>query len=163
MMSAPIEVTVRERLLETFAYCPSETADFFCWLLLQPTATLIGRAVISLAKPYGTNHVLVAEGDFGVSFARLRPRQCTSLHYHVQRCELFCVRAGDLHLVLGDIEEHLPVGGIGESTPGIPHSLRNDGDVPLEVLELFSPAVLDDKVRIADRYDRTLGSVSLNM
>jgi mannose-6-phosphate isomerase-like protein (cupin superfamily) len=152
---------VRERLYEAFAHCPDEMADLFCWLLLQPTGVLVASARISLPKPYGTNHILVLEMGFGVSFACMQPGQGTSLHYHMQRRELFCVRVGDLHLIHGDNVQHLPVGGIGRSTPGIPHSLRNDGDAPLEVLEVFSPALLDDKVRIADRYDRALGAVSL--
>lgn len=154
--------SVRERLLKTLQLCSNETADLFCSLLLLPADALVASAVISLVKPYGTNHILVAEGNFGLSFASLRPGHGTSLHYHVQRRELFVVRAGDLHLVHGNTEEHLTTGDVGGSTPGTPHSLCNIGVVQLEVLEAFSPALLDDKVRITDPYARALGSVSLH-
>jgi mannose-6-phosphate isomerase-like protein (cupin superfamily) len=160
-MSTPSQGQVRERLLGAFAHCSGEMVDRFCWLLAQPADVLIARAVISLAKPYGTNHLLVTKGGFGVSFACLRPGQGTSFHYHALRRELFWVRAGNLHLVHGDTEEYLSAGDVGESTPGVPHSLGNNGDVPLEVLEVFAPALVDDKVRLTDRYDRILGPVGL--
>jgi mannose-6-phosphate isomerase-like protein (cupin superfamily) len=153
---------VRARLLDAFPHCPEETVELFCWLLGQPTQTLAARARISLAKPYGTNHILVTDGDFGVSFACFRPGQGTSLHYHTRRRELFCVRTGELLLVHGETEQRLPAGGIGESTPLVPHSLRNEGNAPLEVLETFTPVLLDDKVRVADRYDRALGPVGMH-
>nr|WP_276510359.1 cupin domain-containing protein [Longimicrobium terrae] len=111
-------------------------------------------------KPYGRNHVLVAGGEYGLSLAVLLPGRSTSLHAHELRREVFCVRTGVLSLTRGDLQVRIGAGELDHSTPGEPHALANEGDEVLEVLEIFSPALLDDKVRISDRYDRALGKVT---
>ena len=137
-------------------------AGGFCEWLIEPAGALIEQAQLTLQKPYGQNHILIAVGEVGISFACIRPGQGTSLHYHVLRQELFCVHGGTLLLTSGGAERTLGPGGLGWSTPGIPHSLRNGADTDLHVLEMFSPALLEDKVRVSDKYNRALGRVSLH-
>ena len=139
---------------------PADVLSRFARALSAPVAELAARAELVLDKPYGRNHVLVASGEYGLSLAVLLPGRSTSLHAHELRREVFCVRAGVMALTKGDRQVRLSAGELDYSTPGEPHALTNDGDTVLEVLEIFSPALLDDKVRISDRYDRALGRVT---
>ncbi|HXA16686.1 MAG TPA: cupin domain-containing protein [Thermoanaerobaculia bacterium] len=152
---------VRHGLQQFFADCPDAVAARFCMLLAEPAEALIARAQLTLSKPYGRNHILSIDGGFGISFACLGPGHATSLHYHRKRREFFYVHAGVLQFTSGDAVRCIPAGGTGHSIPPVPHSLRNAGENELRVLEMFSPPVLADKVRLSDRYDRTLGPVSL--
>ncbi|HLL47751.1 MAG TPA: cupin domain-containing protein [Longimicrobiaceae bacterium] len=139
---------------------PNDVLSRFDRALWTPTAELAAGAELVLDKPYGRNHVLAASGPYGLSLAVLLPCRSTSLHTHLQRHEVFCVRTGILSLTKGGRQVRLTEGELDHSTPGEPHSLANDGSGVLEVLEIFSPALLDDKVRISDRYDRALGRVT---
>jgi mannose-6-phosphate isomerase-like protein (cupin superfamily) len=149
---------VRRWLLEVFRV-PGGAAEHFCRLVAEPAKAIVHRAHVTLPKPYGANHILAVEADYGISFACIDPGHGTSVHYHVRRRETFLVRTGTLLLLHGDTETRLHEGDIGQSIPGTPHSLRNGGASQLHVLEMFLPALLDDKVRVADRYARPLGAV----
>jgi len=149
----------RDRLRTHDPGLPDDVLDLVCALACRPTAELVDLAEFTLPKPYGANHVLRSGGEHGLSFACFRPGQGSSLHYHRTRREVFYVRTGMLTLRTGDTWRHLDAGGCGISTPGVPHALRNDGAGPLEVLEVFTPALLDDKVRVEDSYARALGPV----
>jgi mannose-6-phosphate isomerase-like protein (cupin superfamily) len=122
---------------------------------------IAAEAVLVLDKPYGKNHILIDSGDFGLSCARLLPGRTTSLHTHAIRREFFCVRRGAISLTLGDTQRRLGRLAHAGSTPGVPHALANDGHEPAEVLEMFAPALLDDKHRILDPYARRLGPVGV--
>jgi mannose-6-phosphate isomerase-like protein (cupin superfamily) len=157
----PTRQEVRGRIAAVFPDCPDEIADRFIDALDRPTEELAAEAQLLLDKPYGRNHILVADGAYGLSFALLLPGQSTSLHFHSTRREFFCVRRGTLRLTSGERSMVLQRFACGHSTPGVPHSLANGGAGPLEVLEIFSPALLEDKVRVKDRYERKLGSVGV--
>jgi mannose-6-phosphate isomerase-like protein (cupin superfamily) len=157
----PTRQEVRGRIAATFPDCPAEIADRFLGALDRPTEELAAEARLLLDKPYGRNHILVADGAFGLSFALLLPGQSTSLHFHTTRREFFCVRRGTLRLTTGERTTVLQRFGCGHSTTGVPHALANGGAGPLEVLEIFAPALLEDKVRVRDQYERKLGSVGV--
>ena len=130
------------------------------WHLAQPRETLPSRAFLALDKPYGRNFILSVQDDFGISCALFFPGQETSFHYHQLRTEVYYVRTGILELQRSDALEQLQPGGIGHSLPGQHHRLRNSGDTILEVIEVFHPPLLDDKVRLLDRYGRHVGKVT---
>jgi mannose-6-phosphate isomerase-like protein (cupin superfamily) len=144
------------------ADCPAELAQRLLDLLNATPEDIADQARLLLQKPYGTNAILQDQGLFGLSFARLLPGQSTSYHYHQQRREFFCVHSGVLTLRSGIEERVLQRYGCGTSTPLVGHSLANQGSGMLAVLEIFTPALLNDKVRIHDRYDRPLGDVTLH-
>ncbi|HEU5319712.1 MAG TPA: cupin domain-containing protein [Methylomirabilota bacterium] len=156
------EPAVRAAVAAAFPGCPPDVVDDFIAALGAPSERLVAGARITLAKPYGANHILAAGGPYGLSFARFEPGRSTSLHYHTVRRELFCVRRGVLTLTSGPTVRRLRPFEVGRSTPGEPHALANEGAELLEVLEIFSPALLDDKVRVRDRYNRALGAVGLH-
>ena len=152
----------REQLAVTLPTCPETFADWFMQLISATPSEITARAIILLNKPYGTNAILVDRGEFGLSFAQLLPGRSTSLHFHQQRREFFCVHHGTLSLTYGDQNCTIERFACGHSTPNVSHMLANASDQPLGVLEIFSPALLNDKVRLQDRYERPLGSVTFD-
>lgn len=140
--------------------CPTEVIEQLAHCLEGGLAGIAEEAEISFDKPYGENHALSVSGDFGLSFAGLDPGMSTSLHFHRHRRELFFVRTGTLTLIKGSETIELGVGHRGESVPGELHSIANHGQSRVEVAEVFSPPLLDDKVRISDTYGRGLGAVT---
>jgi mannose-6-phosphate isomerase-like protein (cupin superfamily) len=149
-------------LVARFPACPPAVVDEFIELVTQDSEVLASRAELILQKPYGRNCILRASGTWGLSFAQLEPGRGTSTHMHAQRRELFCVRRGQLKLTAGGEQRILNVGELGESKPHEPHSIANAGSSLLEIAELFSPALLDDKVRLHDPYGRAVGAVTLH-
>jgi mannose-6-phosphate isomerase-like protein (cupin superfamily)/ADP-ribose pyrophosphatase YjhB (NUDIX family) len=147
-------------LLAIVPKCPACVADRFIISLDAESDLLASQAEITLDKPYGVNHILIADGPAGLSFARLQPGTASSTHVHSHRSELFWVRRGELTLHSGDDELKLRRGEVGLSVPGRPHAIANEGSELLEIVEVFAPALLSDKVRLSDRYARPLGEVN---
>jgi mannose-6-phosphate isomerase-like protein (cupin superfamily) len=151
---------VRSKLRECMPDCPDSLVERFLGLLRQPAADIVSQASFVLDKPYGSNAIVLAgSGQFGLSFASLQPGQSTSFHYHRQRREFFCVHGGRLMLHEGNGAQVLGPLDCGHSTPHVGHRLENGGDGVLTVLEMFTPPLLDDKVRVRDTYSRALGPV----
>jgi 8-oxo-dGTP pyrophosphatase MutT (NUDIX family)/mannose-6-phosphate isomerase-like protein (cupin superfamily) len=140
--------------------CPAEMIERLAHCLEVGLAGIAAEAEVSFDKPYGENHVLSISGDYGLSCAALDPGTSTSLHFHRHRRELFLVRTGTLTFVKGSETIELGVGRRGESVPGELHAIANRGPGRVEVAELFSPPLLDDKVRVSDAYGRGLGAVT---
>ena len=138
---------------------PAALAALMKWLE-APSESLAADPLQTIAKPYGRNHILEIVGDFGISCACFDVGAETSLHRHTRRTEFYCVRTGCLELVSIDSTTTLRRHHFASSRPGDVHRLRNAGPTVLEVLEVFSPALLDDKIRIEDRYERRLGAVT---
>ncbi|WP_416959403.1 NUDIX domain-containing protein [Streptomyces sp. Agncl-13] len=157
---AASDTEVRKRLTALLPSIPEEEIAGFLSMADAPHEELVARAVRSLDKPYGENHILVDSGQWGVSFARLLPGRSSSYHFHHIRKEFFRVRTGTLTLRQEDGSSLLHPLDCGTSTPGIAHSIGNDGQQPVELVEIFSPALLDDKERVSDRYGRPLGQVA---
>ena len=149
-------------IYDTFPNCPGGFVKQFLESLAIPSVTLLTKSKFTLEKPYGANHIIQDEGVFGFSWAQLKPGHSTSLHYHQKRRELFCVRQGLLKLTKGDRVQMLRRFDCNCSTPNQSHSLSNPGQEWLEIIEIFSPALLNDKIRLKDRYKRQLGEVKFD-
>ncbi len=161
MMSTEL-VAVSNALGALWPDCDPSVRELFLQLLEEPAVEIVKRARFVLGKPYGTNSILLDSGMYGLSFAQLGAGQSTSLHFHNTRREFFCVHHGTLALTSNGETTALTRHQCAWSTPGRPHRLANTSDGPLGVLEIFSPALLNDKVRLQDKYQRTLGLVTLH-
>lgn len=62
------------------------------------------------------------------------------LHVHRTMENFYLVLAGTLSLRLEDGTHQLPTGTAVCIQPGVPHSASNHGDVPLRLLEIYTPA-----------------------
>jgi mannose-6-phosphate isomerase-like protein (cupin superfamily) len=160
MISHPyIEKQAVNALREVWPDSTNSMIQEFLNYCSKTSRELVEMAEISISKPYGWNHIISLHPDYGISFMKMNPREATSFHKHSQRKEFFFVRCGVLTLKTQDDLRILNQFSYGLSTPLSEHSLTNNGDEVLEVLEIFTPCLLDDKQRIDDRYARKLGDV----
>lgn len=158
-MTISIHTDIADSIRRTFPTCPEEFIDEYLTIYHSNINEIVKRAKFTLDKPYGQNHILKDVGEYGLSFAEMAPGQNCSTHFHNVRREFFCVKTGTLTLTKDGNSRELVEGECQFSTPGEPHSLANRAASPLAVLEIFSPALISDKVRIEDRYKRKLGKV----
>lgn len=143
-----------------FPSLPVDVFDFFLRSVFEDEEILASMAVKTIKKPYGINSIIYLSGSFGISFVSMRPGATTSLHYHHERAEYFFIRKGILTFYFDQSEHLIQNGKTSRSIPGQPHRLSNCSDSQLEILEIFTPPNIDDKIRVEDFYGRTLGSVS---
>jgi mannose-6-phosphate isomerase-like protein (cupin superfamily) len=125
-----------------------------------PFTEIQKKAIRYLNKPYGGNCIILLEENYGISCAQFLPDQSCSLHYHNIKKEFFLVKEGRLTLILEDTKSEIEQGNFSFSTPQTKHSLINNSKKNLEILELFSPPFLNDKVRLLDKYNRKRGLVT---
>ena len=76
-----------------------------------------------------------------VMLVQVAPGQGIELHIHETETETAYFLAGEGLLVHGDAETIVKAGMGVSIQPGLPHSLRNVGDTPLEVLALHMPPI----------------------
>lgn len=153
------DTSPRAVIQAVFPDVPASLLMNFERFLTVPIDEMVAHAMTIFEKPYGRNHILALDKRFGLSCAVFEPSCETSFHYHEKRREFYWVRNGELDLLRPEGVTILTAGGHSHSEPGQRHRLRNRGRLRLEVLEIFSPPLLDDKVRVEDRYGRTLGQV----
>jgi quercetin dioxygenase-like cupin family protein len=151
---------ISSNLTKIFPTIDKDFKSLFLDMLEWPKDKLLQAAEIILDKPYGNNNIIQPNGNWGLSYVVFKPKRRTSLHYHDVRTEFFYVKSGTLTLESNGNKRIIRAGETGFSTPGIEHSLINESDESeLHIIEIFSPALLNDKVRVSDLYERTLGSV----
>lgn len=103
-------------------------------------------------RPWGT-HDEIAEGDrFHVKHVMVKPgeRTATQMHYH--RAEHWVVVKGTAKVTNGDKTFLLSENESTYIPIGVPHSIENPGQIPLELIEVRSGAYLseNDVVRLDD-------------
>lgn len=107
-------------------------------------------------RPWGSYQSLAAGPGFQVKHLIVNPGAALSLQSHARRAEHWTVVRGRGVVTCDDREFTL---GVNESTViplGSKHRLRNDGNEPVEIIEVQLGDYLgeDDIVRYEDRYDR---------
>ncbi len=149
-----------EAIEGVFPHFPDHLLQQLLIYFNSSSADFTSSAYLKLDKPYGCNYVLCIADNFGLSLAQLKCGQSSSEHYHETRREFFIVKKGELTLFKNGENHVLSCGQWGFSTPFIPHSINNcSASEDLEILEIFSPPLLDDKIRLKDRYARKVGKV----
>jgi mannose-6-phosphate isomerase-like protein (cupin superfamily) len=63
-------------------------------------------------------------------------------HFHEQETETVYILGGQGLLAHGDVQTTVTVGMGASIPPGIPHSLRNTGDIALMLLAIHMPPIL---------------------
>ena len=107
-------------------------------------------------RPWGSYESLAAGPGFQVKHLIVNPGAALSLQSHERRSEHWTVVRGRGAVVRGGREFTLDVNESTMIPLGSKHRLRNDGDKPLEVIEVQLGDYLgeDDIVRYEDDYDR---------
>lgn len=85
---------------------------------------------------------LLVKADSGllsVHRGRIEPGGEIFAHTHEVESETFYILAGEAVCTMGDDTIAFDAGSCGFAPPGVPHGLRNDGAVPVELLAIFTP------------------------
>jgi mannose-6-phosphate isomerase-like protein (cupin superfamily) len=71
-------------------------------------------------------------------------------HVHAGEDDAFYILAGELTFTFGDEEAPAPPGTFVLVPPGVEHGFRNDGAVPVRMLNIHAPAGFDRRIGLAD-------------
>ena len=111
----------------------------------------------SETRPWGKFEGLSEGQGFLVKRITVNPGGRLSLQKHRHRAERWIVAAGDAVVTRDDEVLRLGVGDMVVIPLGAVHRLENEGDTPLEIIEVQLGEILreDDIVRLEDVYGRT--------
>ncbi len=111
-------------------------------------------------RPWGFFESLSCGAGHQVKRIHVDPGQRLSLQYHHHRAEYWVVTAGVATVTVDQQTSGLSVGESTYIPVGSRHRLANDGDVPIELIEVQIGDYLgeDDIVRLDDSYGRDLAA-----
>ena len=78
------------------------------------------------------------------------PGRLLEPHVHADEDDAFYILEGELTFLLDDGDVAAPAGTFVLVPPGVRHGLRNDGDVPVRILNLHAPAGFDRRIGLED-------------
>jgi mannose-6-phosphate isomerase-like protein (cupin superfamily) len=87
---------------------------------------------------------------FTLGIIDIAPGRVLEAHVHAGEDDAFYILAGEMTFVFG---EEAVVAGPGTfvlAPPGVEHGFRNDGDVPVRMLNVHAPAGFDRRIGLAD-------------
>jgi mannose-6-phosphate isomerase-like protein (cupin superfamily) len=70
-------------------------------------------------------------------------------HVHADEDDAFYVVEGELTFLLGDEQVSAPAGTFVLVPPGVRHGFRNDGEVPVRMLNIHAPGGFDRRIGLA--------------
>jgi mannose-6-phosphate isomerase-like protein (cupin superfamily) len=71
-------------------------------------------------------------------------------HVHSEEDDAFYIVEGEMTFFFGDREVAAPPGTFVLVPPGVEHGFRNDGDVPVRMLNIHAPAGFDRRIGLED-------------
>jgi mannose-6-phosphate isomerase-like protein (cupin superfamily) len=71
-------------------------------------------------------------------------------HVHDEEDDAFYILEGEMTFVLGDEEVKAGPGAFVLVPPGVEHGFRNDGEVPVRMLNLHAPGGFDRRIGLKD-------------
>ena len=72
-------------------------------------------------------------------------------HVHGEEDDAFYIVDGEMTFTFGDEEIAAPPGTFVLVPPGVEHGFRNDGDVPVRMLNIHAPAGFDKRIGLSDK------------
>ena len=111
-------------------------------------------------RPWGTFEYLTRGMGYLVKRLTVRPRQCTSLQYHVHRAEHLTIVEGEAQITVGVTSSRHAVGDSITIPRRAKHRIECVGMGALTIIEVWTGSELDegDIVRIEDNYGRVTKS-----
>ena len=85
---------------------------------------------------------MIVKADSGllsVHRGRIEPGGEIFVHTHEVESETFYIISGRLECTMGEEKIMFAAGSCGFAPSGVPHGLRNTGDVPAELVAIFTP------------------------
>lgn len=103
-----------------------------------------GTVVESLHPKHNRYYLkdLVVKADSGllsVHRGRIEAGGEIFVHTHEIESETFYILSGQVECTMGEEKIAYTAGSCGFAPPGVLHGLRNTGDVPVELLAIFTP------------------------
>jgi mannose-6-phosphate isomerase-like protein (cupin superfamily) len=71
-------------------------------------------------------------------------------HVHAEEDDAFYILEGELTFTFGDEQAPAPPGTFVLVPPGVEHGFRNDGAVPVRMLNIHAPAGFDRRIGLVD-------------
>jgi mannose-6-phosphate isomerase-like protein (cupin superfamily) len=117
---------------------------------------MAGRPIV---VPPGEGHVvgnvefLARTADtprFNLSIIEISAGRVLESHVHDEEDDAFLIMEGELTFVFGDEEAAAPPGTFVLVPPGVEHGFRNEGDVPVRMLNIHAPGGFDRRIGLED-------------
>jgi mannose-6-phosphate isomerase-like protein (cupin superfamily) len=83
---------------------------------------------------------------FTFGIIEIQPGRVLEAHVHVDEDDAFYILEGEMTFMLGERDVAAPPGTFVLVPPGVEHGFRNDGDVPVRMLNLHAPAGFDRRI-----------------
>jgi mannose-6-phosphate isomerase-like protein (cupin superfamily) len=87
---------------------------------------------------------------FNLSIIEIAAGRVLEAHVHDEEDDAFLIMEGEMTFVFGDEEAAAPPGTFVLVPPGVEHGFRNDGDVPVRMLNIHAPAGFDRRIGLKD-------------
>jgi len=113
---------------------------------------------LKVYRPWGYYEVLDESSHFKVKRLSINPKASLSLQMHHHRCEHWVVVKGSAWITCGDKEYLLTQNQSTYISQDVKHRLTNPNETPLEIIEVQTGSLLDEKdiIRFEDVYGREL-------
>jgi mannose-6-phosphate isomerase-like protein (cupin superfamily) len=87
---------------------------------------------------------------FTFGIIEIDPGRVLEAHVHEGEDDAFYILEGEMTFVLGAEEVAAPPGTFVLAPPGVEHGFRNDGPVPVRMLNMHAPAGFDRRIGLND-------------
>src|SRR4051794_13236586 len=87
---------------------------------------------------------------FTFAIIEIVPGRVLDEHLHAEEDDAFYIVQGEMTFTFGDEETAAPPGTFVLVPPGVAHGFRNDGDVPVRMLNIHAPAGFDRRIGLRD-------------
>lgn len=91
----------------------------------------------AIPREHSDNKHIVRRDDLKVGLISIRPHDELPVHSHEREDQFYYTLEGEGIVRLGDQDFPLQPGIAVMIPPGVPHGVRNPGDVPLRYLDVF--------------------------
>ena len=87
---------------------------------------------------------------FNLSIIEIVAGRELEAHVHEDEDDAFYILEGELTFAFGDEEAGAPPGTFVLVPPGVEHGFRNDGEVPVRMLNVHAPAGFDRRIGLQE-------------
>jgi mannose-6-phosphate isomerase-like protein (cupin superfamily) len=87
---------------------------------------------------------------FTFGIIEIQPGRVLEAHVHAGEDDAFYILEGEMIFMFGGEEAAAPPGTFVLVPPGIEHAFRNDGAVPVRMLNIHAPAGFDRRIGLKD-------------
>jgi mannose-6-phosphate isomerase-like protein (cupin superfamily) len=87
---------------------------------------------------------------FTFGMIEIAPGRVLEEHVHADEDDAFYIVEGEMTFVFGDESAAAPPGTFVLVPPGVLHGFRNDGSIPVRMLNIHAPAGFDRRIGLPD-------------